>query len=414
MRSIYLAIIIVLIIVLICMLALLLTADLYIHQFITSPLSQLRKGPILFERRKKIRDYSPKNILQCKTFNEKRREVDDIILKAQDFKDNLPNNPNQLAMACNLALEGGKRLRSIILSEVARAVSIQRRDIKPVDPCEAVLFIEYIHTASLIIDDSPAFDNDSIRRNKPAIHTIVGTGKAQMAAIALFAAGIQNICRQLCNDAAPWGSNQNALWGSNQNALWGSNQNALWGSNQNALWGSNQNALWGSNQNALWGSKQNNNASQNSDIGMKICNIITDALGQFGAAGGQFKDITSLTELSANSIDDIIYEKTATFFEIAVSIGWLIAGGDDKYVTSMLEIGKYIGIAFQLADDISDMKKDSLKSAWNYANIYGKEIAEREMNKYLADAKLFLTVFRLWTPLWEEIYEQIYNMSKSF
>src|SRR6185369_506762 len=46
----------------------------------------------------------------------------------------------------------------------------------------AACAVEFIHTYSLIHDDLPAMDNDSMRRGRPTLHTVYGDGIAILAA----------------------------------------------------------------------------------------------------------------------------------------------------------------------------------------------------------------------------------------
>ena len=71
---------------------------------------------------------------------------------------------------------GGKRLRPILV--IAAAVAIGRRTRTPILDLAlpTACAVEYIHTYSLIHDDLPAMDNDSLRRGRPTLHTIYGDG----------------------------------------------------------------------------------------------------------------------------------------------------------------------------------------------------------------------------------------------
>ena len=45
----------------------------------------------------------------------------------------------------------------------------------------AACALELIHTYSLIHDDLPAMDNDSLRRGRPTLHVVAGDGLAILA-----------------------------------------------------------------------------------------------------------------------------------------------------------------------------------------------------------------------------------------
>jgi hypothetical protein len=51
------------------------------------------------------------------------------------------------------------------------------------------------------------------------------------------------------------------------------------------------------------------------------------------------------------------------------------------------------------------------KGGWNFANEYGRDVAQREVERNLKGARLLLTQVGCWTPLWEdELYPAIRAM----
>ena len=96
-----------------------------------------------------------------------------------------PRCPPLVAEAMRYSLEaGGKRLRPILTLASAEAVGGLRR----LDPHEAARLampaacaLEYIHTYSLIHDDLPSMDNDTLRRGRPTLHVVYGEGVAILA-----------------------------------------------------------------------------------------------------------------------------------------------------------------------------------------------------------------------------------------
>ena len=78
-------------------------------------------------------------------------------------------------------LAPGKRIRPILMLEIAR---ILRHDQEAIVPSACA--IEFIHTASLILDDLPCMDNAVLRRGQNATHLVFGEAIAILAAIALI------------------------------------------------------------------------------------------------------------------------------------------------------------------------------------------------------------------------------------
>ena len=93
------------------------------------------------------------------------------------------------------ALAGGKRLRPVLALTAADAVA-------PGDASAAGLAmpaacaIEMIHTYSLIHDDLPAMDNDTMRRGKPTLHVVHGEGVAILAGDGLLAEAFALLARE--------------------------------------------------------------------------------------------------------------------------------------------------------------------------------------------------------------------------
>ena len=83
--------------------------------------------------------------------------------------------PLSAAMRYSL-LAGGKRLRPCML---LAAVAMLGEDWH--GALEYACALEMIHTYSLIHDDLPAMDNDTLRRGKPTNHVVFGEGQAVLA-----------------------------------------------------------------------------------------------------------------------------------------------------------------------------------------------------------------------------------------
>ncbi|WP_404403005.1 octaprenyl diphosphate synthase [Idiomarina seosinensis] len=56
---------------------------------------------------------------------------------------------------------------------------------------------------------------------------------------------------------------------------------------------------------------------------------------------------------------NVIYGKTAKLFEAATQLSGMLTGQDDTVTTAMADYGRYLGTAFQLADDLLDYTADS-------------------------------------------------------
>lgn len=106
--------------------------------------------------------------------------------------------PDNLRAACEHAvLAGGKRLRPILVVESARAAGGSLEDALP-----AAVAIEFVHAFSLVHDDLPALDNDSMRRGRPTCHVAFGEAMAILAGDCLLALAPRAAARSRHNGAA--------------------------------------------------------------------------------------------------------------------------------------------------------------------------------------------------------------------
>ncbi len=79
-------------------------------------------------------------------------------------------------------LDGGKRLRPLLVLAACRAVGGQREA-----ALRAAVAVELIHAYSLVHDDMPCMDNDVLRRGKPTVHVKCGEAQAMLAGDAMQA-----------------------------------------------------------------------------------------------------------------------------------------------------------------------------------------------------------------------------------
>ena len=79
-------------------------------------------------------------------------------------------------------LDGGKRLRPLLVMAAAEAVSGDSAN-----ALRAAVAVELIHAYSLVHDDMPCMDNDVLRRGKPTVHVKYGEAQAMLAGDAMQA-----------------------------------------------------------------------------------------------------------------------------------------------------------------------------------------------------------------------------------
>jgi geranylgeranyl diphosphate synthase type II len=89
-------------------------------------------------------------------------------------------------------LAGGKRIRPVLALATAHAIGIPTAAVLPLAGA-----LELIHTYSLIHDDLPAMDDDSLRRGRPTCHVRYGEAVAILAGDALYAEAIRLVLAEL-------------------------------------------------------------------------------------------------------------------------------------------------------------------------------------------------------------------------
>src|ERR1051325_8612980 len=109
-----------------------------------------------------------------------------------------PDCPEIIAEAMRYSVfAGGKRLRPMLtLAAAEAAVAESDRDAAAALALPAACALELIHTYSLVHDDLPAMDNDTLRRGRPTAHVVYGEGTAILAGDALLTEAFALLARE--------------------------------------------------------------------------------------------------------------------------------------------------------------------------------------------------------------------------
>jgi len=94
-------------------------------------------------------------------------------------------------------LGGGKRVRALLAYAAGECVGA---DVASVDAAAAA--VELIHAYSLVHDDLPCMDDDSLRRGKPTCHVAFGEASALLAGDALQSLAFEALARGALADPA--------------------------------------------------------------------------------------------------------------------------------------------------------------------------------------------------------------------
>jgi farnesyl diphosphate synthase len=95
------------------------------------------------------------------------------------------------------SLDGGKRLRPLLLREAAAMLGVARELSLP-----AAVAVELVHCYSLIHDDLPAMDDDDLRRGRPTVHKAYDEATAILAGDALLTLGFGHLAEHGAPDPA--------------------------------------------------------------------------------------------------------------------------------------------------------------------------------------------------------------------
>ncbi len=200
--------------------------------------------------------------------------------------------------------------------------------------------IELIHTYSLIHDDLPAMDNDDYRRGKLTTHKVFGEAIAILSGDALFSYAFYLITL----------------------------------------------------------------TKKRPELILKGIQRLTEAIGNYGIIGGQTMDILMKGKTPSPKILRYIHShKTALFISSCCEIGGILAEATEDKIEALRKGGLYLGMAFQIVDDLLDvygdekkvgkrLKKDLDKTT--YPNVYGVEFSQKLLKGYSEKAKRCFSTFK--------------------
>ena len=95
-------------------------------------------------------------------------------------------------------LNGGQRLRPLLLFSTARAVGLRDAEVEA-----AACALEFTHAYASVHDDLPAIDDDDVRRGRPSCHRAYDEGTAVLVGDALQSLAFQLLASDAALPAAP-------------------------------------------------------------------------------------------------------------------------------------------------------------------------------------------------------------------
>ncbi len=245
--------------------------------------------------------------------------------------------PAALVAAMRYAvLDGGKRLRPLLVLAAYEAVSGSASGAGQEAALRAACAVELIHAYSLVHDDMPCMDNDVLRRGKPTVHVQFGEAGALLAGDALQALAFEILTPAL---------------------------------------------------------EQVDAVTQ-----ARLCSLLARAAGSVGMAGGQAIDLASVgQQLNEDQLREMHQRKTGALLQGSVMMGAHCGQPGAQALQALQDYGAAIGLAFQVVDDVLDVTADSAtlgktagKDADNdkptYVSLMGLERSQAYARELLAQA----------------------------
>ncbi len=272
------------------------------------------------------------------------QKLDSLLPEAQQAVPQVGDVPWLLNNAMRYSLTaGGKRLRPSMLLAAADMLGVNREEAM-IPACA----LEMIHTYSLIHDDLPGMDNDTLRRGRPTNHVVFGEGQAILAGDGLLSLAFELML-------------------------------------ENAM--------------AYPEHAARHNAAMYE---------IAHGAGVYGMVGGQCMDLYCEKENIKDEklLDYIHVNKTARMLISPLSAAGRLAGfaPESEEMRALIGYGVNFGLLFQVVDDILDVVgdqallgksigKDEESGKLTFVTMYGLEGAREHAKKLEERAGAFISIF---------------------
>lgn len=270
----------------------------------------------------------------------RRRDIDAAL---ERYLPSAPACPPRVAEALRYSVfAGGKRLRPVLALAAAEAIaSAASADVEAARALAtpAACALELIHTYSLIHDDLPAMDDDTLRRGRPTSHVVFGEGLAILAGDGLLTEAFVLMAREPPD--------------------------------------------------AGYAARK-----------LRAIGLVADAAGACGMVGGQAIDLDATgagATVSREHLRDMHARKTGALIRAAAGAGAVMAGASDEQLRAIDEYASQLGLAFQIVDDILDVEaastalgktagKDAAAGKPTYPALYGLDESHRMADACVARA----------------------------
>jgi farnesyl diphosphate synthase len=191
------------------------------------------------------------------------------------------------------AIGGGKRLRPLLVLASGQLFGVARERALRVG-----MAVECIHIHSLIHDDLPCMDDDSLRRGRATVHVAFDEATAVLAGDAFLALAFETLSSR--------------------------------------------------------------SAHPDPQVRSELVHTLAQASGAAGMAGGQMLDLSAEQEeqLDLDAVTRLQRLKTGALITWSVAAGAILGNAPDEAKASLRGYAQCLGLAFQIADDLIDVEGD--------------------------------------------------------
>lgn len=246
------------------------------------------------------------------------------------------SHPPVLHEAMRYACADGKRVRPLLC--LGAAIACGGTEDLAIAPAIA---LELVHCYSLVHDDLPAMDDDTLRRGRPTLHVQFGEAQAILAGDALLTKAFEALTESRLSALSP----QTRVELARELAV-ASGSTGMAGGQADEL-----------------------------------------ALGDATACAGESQGSQDATgvRIAADQTRRIASLKTGALLKAAARMGAIAAGASERHLSSLTRFGELFGLAYQVVDDLGDETKDrAIGRRLNFAITLGRASAT-DMARSLCD-----------------------------
>ncbi len=211
--------------------------------------------------------------------------------------------------------------------------------------------MESVHAASLILDDLPCMDDSSERRGGPSTHVVYGEATAILASFGLIAR------------AFDWVGSD----------------------------------------------------SERNGVGATPQSLLAHTIGPEGLVGGQLADLEldHSTPVAEETLAEISGQKSASLFAASLTIPAHILGLSEDTIQKLSQFATHFGVAFQMADDLADMRSGhDHESQATFSTVMGEDAAVERFHTLIEKARSELNALDAPTRILDDVCRSVQDWAE--